>query len=147
MPTDKEGRFTLTGIVPGMKYSASVTATRKLGTEMMPMGIGKAFDDVAVEAGEVKDLGDLKLKTGRPDEDEKEVSRAEKKSAETSPVSLTKTKPVDNAAAKSDEANTIRAVIKLPDGSPADKTHVALTGLSEDYSKSIVLGTLSLIHI
>ena len=61
--TDDEGRFRITGIVPGWKYASSASADRKWYTDTMASThIGIPFDNVTVEPGEVKDLGDLVTK-------------------------------------------------------------------------------------
>ena len=58
--TDDEGRFRITGIVPGWRYTASASADRKWHTDMMSSThIGIPFDNVKVKPGEAKDLGDL----------------------------------------------------------------------------------------
>lgn len=59
--TDREGRFRFEGIIPGLKYSADVFAKRKLPDFPSPamVRIGKAFSDMSVESGEVKDLGEI----------------------------------------------------------------------------------------
>ena len=59
LKTDDHGRFTIEGLVPGLKYSARVTAYRKIGGRMQPFGIGDAFEGVEVAAGENRDLGKL----------------------------------------------------------------------------------------
>ena len=58
VPTDAEGRFHAVGLVPGHHYAG---AAEKFGE----FGIGDLFDDVAVGPGEVKDLGDLKIRPFR----------------------------------------------------------------------------------
>ena len=51
--TDKDGRFRLSGLVPGLKYSLAVRKGR--------IDLGEAVKDVITEAGEVKDLGDINV--------------------------------------------------------------------------------------
>ncbi len=58
---ENDGSFRLTGIVPGMNYTGSASANRKMfTTRMTPTHIGNPFTDVRVKAGETKDLGDLR---------------------------------------------------------------------------------------
>ena len=40
-----------------------------------------------------------------------------------------------------DGANSLQVTVALPDGSPADETHVALIGYSNNYTKSIILSS------
>ena len=49
-----DGRFRFTGLVPGLKYGASVM-------DGVITQIGELFQDVTVAPGEMKDLGDLKV--------------------------------------------------------------------------------------
>jgi BlaR1 peptidase M56 len=51
--TDQDGRFRLTGLVPGLKYSLNMWADEKI--------VGQPVRDVVIKAGETKDLGDVKL--------------------------------------------------------------------------------------
>ncbi len=53
--TSGDGRFRVEGLVPGLMYAASVLERS--------MRIGTLFQDVTVAPGEVKDLGDLMVKT------------------------------------------------------------------------------------
>ena len=57
--TDAEGRFRVDGLVPGMHYGSSV-GDRQFGL------LGDLFDDLTVEPGEVKDLGDVKVEKSNP---------------------------------------------------------------------------------
>ncbi len=57
--TDKDGRFRLEGLVPGLKYSISLGAFRDL----------PGSQNVVVAPGEVKDLGDIKSPLPRKQED------------------------------------------------------------------------------
>ena len=50
--TDKDGRFRVAGLVPGLKYSLRVWKGNRI--------IGEAVRNVVVKAGEIKDLGDVK---------------------------------------------------------------------------------------
>jgi hypothetical protein len=51
--TDQDGRFRVSGLVPGLKYSLGVTKGR--------MNLGEALKNVITKAGETKDLGDIKV--------------------------------------------------------------------------------------
>jgi len=57
--TDAEGRFHVDGLVPRMHYGASV-GDRQFGL------FGDLFDDLTVEPGEAKDLGDVKVEKSNP---------------------------------------------------------------------------------
>ena len=57
--TDKDGRFRLEGLVPGLKYSISLGAFRDL----------PGSQNVVVAPDEVKDLGDIKAPMPRKRED------------------------------------------------------------------------------
>ena len=72
--------------------------------------------------------------------DGNESAKSQAAAAVTSPVN---TAAVTSVATNSNNAqtDTIRVAISLPDGSPADQTHVAMLGISRDYSKSITLGS------
>src|SRR5579863_2268290 len=60
--SDANGRFTLRGIVPGLKYTATVhLPTRR------PIGKFTIFVDATAEPGEIKDLGDLRPSPVKPD--------------------------------------------------------------------------------
>ena len=50
---DAEGRFRLEGLVPGLDYSC--------GAGDVVVTLGKIYDGVTVEPGEVKDLGDVRI--------------------------------------------------------------------------------------
>jgi hypothetical protein len=55
-----DGRFRFEGLVPGLKYGASVM-------DGVIILIGELFQDVAVAPGEMKDLGDLKVIPHQPE--------------------------------------------------------------------------------
>ena len=61
IPTDENGKFRITGLVPGKKYGASVSAPRKYMNQMMNMHIGDAFSGVVVKPGETRDLGTIQI--------------------------------------------------------------------------------------
>jgi hypothetical protein len=49
---DKEGKFRIEGLVPGLKYNLSVVKKGRI--------VGYAFQDYTIKSGENKDLGDVK---------------------------------------------------------------------------------------
>jgi RNA polymerase sigma factor (sigma-70 family) len=53
--TDQDGKFRIEGRVPGLKYSLSVTKGAML--------TGRVFDDLMINSGETKDLGDVQIKS------------------------------------------------------------------------------------
>ena len=59
--TDKDGKFRLEGLVPGLKYFLNV----KNATEFLT---GYTREDLSVESGKTKDLGDLKGKPATKEE-------------------------------------------------------------------------------
>jgi len=63
--TDKSGRFRITGLVGGLKYSAKATQPDESGERGMQMFLGTVFEDVIVEEGQTKDLGRVRLKKHR----------------------------------------------------------------------------------
>jgi hypothetical protein len=74
--TDAQGRFELKGIVPGLKYSASVLGPGNIGGQMRTMYLGTLFTGVTAQPGETKDLGDLRIKSPKPEtEKEPKVSK------------------------------------------------------------------------
>jgi hypothetical protein len=50
--TDKDGRFRVSGLVPGLKYTLTAWKDSRFA--------GRAIEDVSIGAGEVKELGDIK---------------------------------------------------------------------------------------
>lgn len=95
IPTDKDGRFKLTGILPGLKCTATATATRKHGQEMFPTGLGTIFRDVTVTPGEEVDVGDVRPLTKK--EEEAAAASKGKVGNEANKVS-TNQKPISPAA-------------------------------------------------
>ena len=62
IPTDQNGEFRLTGVVPGLNYTALATAMRKMySNRMVSTGLGKLFSNVKVEPGETKELGEIRI--------------------------------------------------------------------------------------
>jgi hypothetical protein len=60
--TDKDGRFELPGIIPGLKYSADVRIPQEKTGKMRRSISGPIFTDVTAGPGEVKQLGELRIK-------------------------------------------------------------------------------------
>jgi hypothetical protein len=54
--TDRDGRFRIEGLIPGLKYGVRASVTRSDGVRIL----GQVFEDVQVGPGETKDLGDVK---------------------------------------------------------------------------------------
>ncbi len=69
IPVDQEGRFHLDGLIPGWSYHANASAPRKYQGEIMDMFIGQPFENVQVEPGETKDLGDLLVGADKPNDE------------------------------------------------------------------------------
>lgn len=57
--TDENGRFTITGLVPGKEHRISASETRKNGSGYY---LGDFAIDPPLKPGEVRDLGDIQLK-------------------------------------------------------------------------------------
>jgi RNA polymerase sigma factor (sigma-70 family) len=53
IPVDRDGRFRVEGLIPGLKYSADAGAGMNL--------LGPLFRDLILAPGETRDLGDIKL--------------------------------------------------------------------------------------
>ena len=59
--TDKEGRFRLEGIGPGLRYSVhTMEGPARVG--------GTLFEDLTLKAGETRDLGDVQAKVRNNEE-------------------------------------------------------------------------------
>ncbi len=63
--TDQDGRFELPGIIPGLKYSADVRIPQDEPGKMSRSIFGQIFTDVTAGPGEVKQLGELRVKPSR----------------------------------------------------------------------------------
>lgn len=113
IPVDEEGRFELDGLIPGWKYSARVSAPRKMQGRMMSMGIGMAFVDIEINPGETRDLGDLVV--GYP-----EKKPADDKKKETS-ASSSVTKP-----AAAENQRTFTGSVIGPDDKPIADARVSI---------------------
>jgi protocatechuate 3,4-dioxygenase beta subunit len=106
--TDKQGRFKLRGIIPGLKYSGVILSTGR------PWGHSPVFTDVTAKEGETKDLGDLPFKPPGP-HGAAEPPKAKKENA---------------------NVNLIRGRVFLPDGKPvAGATVLALRRVQTDDAK------------
>ena len=53
---DRDGRFRVSGLVPGLKYSLTLWKGRS-----SRMTDGDVVKDVIIKAGETRDLGDIKV--------------------------------------------------------------------------------------
>jgi beta-lactamase regulating signal transducer with metallopeptidase domain/protocatechuate 3,4-dioxygenase beta subunit len=99
--SDKEGRFELRGVVPGLEYSAeAIGAIKDSRNRKQPPGA--IFTNVTADAGQTKELGDLRIASSN-----------------------------SNAAAKrpkaiEDNANVVRGRVLLPDGRSASDAKVSL---------------------
>ena len=60
--TDAEGHFTITGLVPGLKYHLVWKDRPGMRASETNPWKGIVFHDVVFKAGEAKDLGDVKTK-------------------------------------------------------------------------------------
>ena len=84
IPTDDDGRFRITGIMSGLKYSASVSMPQKTEFGMMDFGVGRAFKNLMLKPGETKDLGDIQIQDYEDDTDSDQaaaIKRQTKKKA------------------------------------------------------------------
>lgn len=52
--SDKDGKFRIEGLVPGLRYG--------MGASVRNMGVGDVFRDLVLQPGETKDLGDVEAK-------------------------------------------------------------------------------------
>jgi RNA polymerase sigma factor (sigma-70 family) len=57
--TDKEGRFRVEGLLPGLKHKLTLTAGK---ANKVAIAAGDPLNELSVKAGEVKDLGDIAVK-------------------------------------------------------------------------------------
>jgi hypothetical protein len=55
---DKDGKFRIDGLAPGLKYDLSVSKEPNYGLEIS----GESTKDVTVGPGETRDLGDIRVK-------------------------------------------------------------------------------------
>ncbi|MAD81069.1 MAG: hypothetical protein CMJ50_09545 [Planctomycetaceae bacterium] len=62
IPVDEQGRFKITGLIPGWHYSARVSALRMVRNQMGNKFLGQAFVNETVEPGEARELGDLVIR-------------------------------------------------------------------------------------
>jgi hypothetical protein len=61
VPIGGDGRFRIEGLAPGLKYAAWVWSAWPPSQENKGTRAGKLFSDVTVEAGQTKDLGDVRV--------------------------------------------------------------------------------------
>jgi len=94
--TDKEGRFELKGIIPGLSYTAGVSGPTKMYGRTQTMHLGRIFTDAVAESGQTIDLGDLRIKRDEPKE-QGEPKAAEPKAAEPKPVPAVAPAPAADA--------------------------------------------------
>jgi len=57
--TDSEGRFTIPGIIPSLKYTAQVRGPKLIGGAPVMLPLGAIFKDVTAAPGETKNLGNV----------------------------------------------------------------------------------------
>ena len=73
--TDAQGRFELKGIIPGLKYSAEVSAPMQQSGTTTHIILGPIFADVIAKPGETKQLGDLRVVPEGADAGEKPATK------------------------------------------------------------------------
>lgn len=83
IPVDKEGRFILTGLIPGWTYNAHASAPRNNNGELMDRIIGDPIQGVRVSPGEKKDLGDVVVREGEAEASEPAAKGAAEASKST----------------------------------------------------------------
>jgi len=91
IPVSEEGQFELDGLIPGWKYTANVTASRKMQGMQMPMIIGQAFQDVEVQPGEARELGDVVVQSSDDKSKANSTSKPEQKTDAADKSSFTGT--------------------------------------------------------
>jgi beta-lactamase regulating signal transducer with metallopeptidase domain/protocatechuate 3,4-dioxygenase beta subunit/5-hydroxyisourate hydrolase-like protein (transthyretin family) len=125
IPVDSEGRFRLDGIAPGWKYSAWAVAPRKMQGQMTSRGIGRVFDDLTLQPGEDRDLGDIRVV-----EKGETPAPATGKSSKTSAAGE-KTKAALSASSRAH----VHGRVVGPDGMPASGAHVAVFAFKQQESR------------
>jgi RNA polymerase sigma factor (sigma-70 family) len=63
---DKDGRFRVEGLVPGLKYSVTVAESSNETDQPNMKILGTLFEDLQVEPGQTRDLGDVTIRPARP---------------------------------------------------------------------------------
>jgi beta-lactamase regulating signal transducer with metallopeptidase domain/uncharacterized GH25 family protein len=116
IPVDQDGRFRLDGLIPGWTYNANASAPRKYQGEIMDIGIGQTFENVQVQPGEHKDLGDLVIGADERDGDDADAADAGA-AAEVEP------------AAPALPSATIVGRVTGEGGRPVAGAHVAAVGM------------------
>jgi beta-lactamase regulating signal transducer with metallopeptidase domain/protocatechuate 3,4-dioxygenase beta subunit len=118
--TESEGRFELKGIVPGLKYTAHLNFFPPLFTEkkLRSSMQGPIFTDVIAEAGETKNLGDLRLKldSGMPAESVKPTTN--EKPPLDPPVDGGDTNAAEGAKSTAATSRTVRGRVVDAAGKP-----------------------------
>jgi protocatechuate 3,4-dioxygenase beta subunit len=76
--TGKDGRFEISGLMPGLKYTGGVTGTDTMNGRRYIAERGLIFNDVTIDPGQTKDLGDLQIKPRQPTPKETEAKSTEK---------------------------------------------------------------------
>ncbi|HMC10988.1 MAG TPA: carboxypeptidase-like regulatory domain-containing protein, partial [Pirellulaceae bacterium] len=110
--TDKNGRFELKGILPGPKYSGGVSGPQRTEGRSYMSYLGYIFKDTAIEPGQTKDLGDLRIK---PESDDEEKEEQEQKS-EAKPKEKAPQQPTKNDQAKTNPAQPAAAATSSDNG-------------------------------
>jgi beta-lactamase regulating signal transducer with metallopeptidase domain/protocatechuate 3,4-dioxygenase beta subunit len=106
--TDKDGRFELPAIIPGLKYTADCMGPGKIDGRTLTMGLGRLFTDIIAEPGQTKDLGDLRITR------EQEQKKPEPKADEQASSQPATARPAADAGRV-----TVSGVVLLPSGQPA----------------------------
>jgi beta-lactamase regulating signal transducer with metallopeptidase domain/protocatechuate 3,4-dioxygenase beta subunit/5-hydroxyisourate hydrolase-like protein (transthyretin family) len=124
LATDAQGRFEFAGLLPGRKYSAGVQGLRTFGDSRKHLTLlGTIFEDVTVQPGETKDLGDVTIQSRDRDTAELEEPKAAPVAVESATSSPPTAPVAATSAARTESAPrenvTVRGVVLLPDGSPA----------------------------
>jgi hypothetical protein len=104
----------LEGLIPGWTYNANASAPRKLRGEVTDLVIGQPFENVQVQAGERKDLGDLVIGAKQLDEQE-DVK--------------------DEPLAQEAKAPSITGRVTASDGRPVAGAQVAVIAMSNQRSR------------
>ena len=118
--TDKDGRFELCGLIPGLKYTVGATGYDTMNGRRYSVDRGLLFTDETIEAGQSKDLGDLRVKPIIADQ--KQPQPAETKAAQ----------PTDVVASKADQPFTFAGSVADVRGQPVAGANISFGYLHED---------------